>query len=100
MTNLEIIQQLNELSFQINTLMAAALGNDELNLNILNKNNNSNPNKITADNIGDVSEVDNFFLATELKDNSQISQVEGPEGEELEGLNSNIQITIPEGEEI
>ena len=41
MTNLEIIQQLNELSLQINTLMAAALGNDELNLNILNKNNNS-----------------------------------------------------------
>ena len=84
MTNLEIIQQLNELSLQINTLMAAALGNDELNLNILNKNNNLNPNEITADNIGDLSEVDNFFLATELKDSPQISQEEMPEGEKIE----------------
>ena len=100
MTNLEIIQQLNELSLQINTLMAAALGNDELDLNILNKNNNSNPNEITADNIGDISEVDNFFLATELKDNSQTSQVEGPEGEEFEATNSSIKTTIPEGEEM
>lgn len=100
MTNLEIIQQLNELSLQINTLMAAALGNNELNLDIPIKNNNSNPNEITADNIGDVSEVDNFFLATELKDNSQISQKESPEGEEFEATNSNIKITIPEGEEM
>ena len=100
MTNLEIIQQLNELSLQINALMAAALGNDELNLNILNKNNNSNPNEITADNIGDLSEVDNFFLATELEGNSQIPQEEGPEGEEFEATDSNIKITIPEGEEI
>ena len=98
MTNLEIIQQLNELSLQINTLMAAALGNDELNLNILNKNNNSNPNEITANNIGDINEVDNFFLATELKDNSQIPN-EKIEGEEVEE-EFKYQEYIPEGEEI
>ena len=96
MTNLEIIQQLNELSFQINTLMAAALGNGEVNLNT----STSNPNEITADNISDVSKVDNFFLATELKNNSQFPQEKMLEGEEFENLNSNIQVIIPEGEEL
>lgn len=98
MTNLEIIQQLNELSLQINTLMAAALGNDELNLNILNKNNNLNPNEITADNINDVNEVNNFFFATELKENFSIPN-EKIEGEEVEE-EFKYQEYIPEGEKI
>lgn len=93
MTNLEIIQQLNNLSLQINTLMTSALSNMDPNFNSFNS------NEITADNINNIGQVDNFFLAAELKENSLIP-VEKIEGEELEGLNSNIQITIPEGEEM
>lgn len=98
MTNLEIIQQLNELSLQINTLIATALSNNELNLNIPIKDNNSNPNEITVDNINDVNEVNNFFFATELKENSSISnkKIEGEEVEE----EFKYQEYIPEGEEI
>jgi hypothetical protein len=99
MTNLEIIQQLNELSFQINTLMAAALGSDELKFNISKP--NSNSNEITADNIGDFSEVDNFFLATELKGESSIENNQKfEEGEELDVEETNNDKFFVEGEEL
>ena len=92
MTNLEIIQQLNNLSLQINTLMTSALSNINPSFN------SSNSNEITADNINDIGQVDDFFFATELKENSSIPN-EKIEGEEIE-KEFKYQEYMPEGEEI
>ena len=72
MTNLEIIQQLNQLNLQINNLIS-----------LLSEQPVINDNEITEDNINDEISASEIFLGTEFQEEDNLfeSDIEIPEGE-------------------
>lgn len=92
MTNLEIIKQLNQLNFQINSLIS-----------LLSEQPVINNNEITEDNINDETSVPEFFLGSELQgeDNLFGSDIEIPEGEAFEESAAPSQeMIVDDGEEL
>ena len=92
MTNLEIIQRLNQLNLQINNLIS-----------LLSEQPVINDNKITEDNINDETDIPEFFLGNELRgeDNLFEFDIEVPEGEPLEETATTGQeMIVDDGEEL
>ena len=92
MTNLEIIQALNQLNLQINNLIS-----------LLSKQPVINDDEITEDNINDEISAPEIFLSSEFQgeDNLFESDVEIPEGDLLEEtVAPGQEMIVDDGEEL
>lgn len=92
MTNLEIIQRLNQLNLQINNLIS-----------LLSEQPVINNNKITEDNINNETNISNFLLGSELQGENGLfeSNIEIPEGEPFEDtVAPGQEMIVDDGEEL
>lgn len=91
MTNLEIIQRLNQLNLQINNLIS-----------LLSEQPVINDNEITEDNINDATNVPEFFLGTEFQEENNLfeSDIKIPEGEPLIEEGPGQEMIVDDGEEL
>lgn len=91
MTNLEIIQQLNQLNLQINNLIS-----------LLSEQPVINDGEITEDNINDETSAPELFLGSEFQgeDNLFGSDIEIPEGEAFIEEEPGQEMIVDDGEEL